>query len=281
MDTPWTVGFDVERTNNRYISDDYEITSNAFITHATYRVNDFVRFGWHYRLKHSHVSVDEKEKEEEPSLESDSKKGGLISGTGVSWTYDSTDHPILPRCGLKSRMEVEFVGLGGDATYFGLAYTNSHFQPMGKKGVIKLRADFRFLLPIWGTTPSDIPIDERLFLGGDLLVRGYRSYRLGPLYKNRKGEKSDDPRGGISMQYYSAEYAYKLHEKFESFVFADAGYLTLHRVNIGKPYVSVGFGARIKVIESIPSLTVGLGFPLNATKSTQVKNFFFSIGGKF
>ncbi|MCJ7774350.1 MAG: hypothetical protein MUP22_14600, partial [Desulfobacterales bacterium] len=37
---------------------------------------------------------------------------------------------------------------------------------------------------------------------------------------------SDDPRGGISQQFYSAEFAYKLHEKLEGFVFSDAGYLT-------------------------------------------------------
>lgn len=298
MDTPWTVGFDIEHSNNRYISEDYSITSDAFITHATYRVNDFVRFGWHYRIKNSDVDVDRKEKDQEPSLEKDSHIDGLISATGIAWTYDSTDHPVLPRSGVKSRAEIEYAGIGGDHNYFAIAYTNACYRPMGKKSVIKLRADFRFLLPFGGTSPTTIPLDERLFLGGDVLVRGYRSYRLGPLYdkfrlvpvdplnpdgpKVRvKDGKSDDPRGGISMQFYSAEFAHKFHEKFEGFVFADAGFLSLHRMSIGKPYIAFGFGTRFKIIEAIPSLTIGLGFPMNPKESTQVKNFFISVGGKF
>lgn len=276
MDTPWTVGFDLERSNNRYISDDYSITSDAIILHGTYRLNQFVRFGTHYRLKNSHVSISEEEKVEQPTLAHDARLGGLISGVGVSWTYDSTDHPVIPRKGIKSRTELEYVGIGGDHKYFCLAYTNGYYYPVCNKSVIKLRADFRFILPCGSTKPTSVPLDERLFLGGDSLVRGYRSYRLGPLYSD-----SDDPRGGISQQFYSAEYAYKAYDWLEPFVFSDAGYLSLHRFNLGTPFISVGFGMRLKIIESIPSLTLGLGFPLNATKSTQVKNFFISVGGKF
>ncbi len=276
MDTPWTVGFDIERTNNRYISNDYDITSTAFILHATYRINQFVRFGWHYRIKNSNVGASEHDKRELEGLEHDSKLGGLISASGVSWTYDSTDHPIVPRKGIKSRLELEYAGIGGDHHYFCFGYTNGYFRPLTSKALLKLRADFRFILPLGSTGRFDIPLDERLFLGGDALVRGYRSYRLGPLYKN-----SDDPRGGISQQYYSLEFAYKLHDKVEPFVFVDAGWLSHKTFNVSFPFVSTGFGTRIKIIESIPSLTLGMGFPLNEEKSTQRKNFFISIGGKF
>ncbi len=107
-------------------------------------------------------------------------------------------------------------------------------------------------------------------------MRGCRPYRLGPLY-----DDSDDPRGGIAMQFYSVEFAHKLHDKLEAFAFTDAGFLSGHRLQVGMPIVSVGFGTRVKIIESIPSLTVGLGFPINYQHKTQVRNFFFSIGGKF
>ncbi|MBA2727746.1 MAG: outer membrane protein assembly factor BamA [Parachlamydiaceae bacterium] len=275
MDTPWTVGFDVERSNNRYISDDYDITSDAFTLHATYRINSFVRFGWHYRLKNSNVGI-EHNKDDKGTLAHDARLGGLISASGISWTYDSTDHPILPRKGIKSRLELEYVGLGGDHTYFCASYLNGYYRPLTNKGVFKLRADFRFILPFGSTGRHDVPLDERLFLGGDSLVRGYRSYRLGPLY-----DGTDDPRGGISQQYYSAEFAYKWHDKLEPFVFIDAGFLDQNPLRVGRPFVSSGFGTRIKIIESIPSLTLGVGFPLNAKKSTQVKNFFITVGGKF
>lgn len=299
MDTPWTVGFDVERNNNRYISDDYEINSWALITHATYKINQFMHFGWHYRIKNSDVGVSEDDDDRYTSeqlgkmdckqlhkarqkmkgdrqLKHDAAIDGLISATGVSFTYDSTDHPITARSGFKSRMEGEFAGVGGDHTFFSLSYLNSYFIPLDKKSVIKYRADFRFILPFGNTGPTDVPLDERLFLGGDVMVRGYRSYRLGPQYAGHQ-----DPRGGISMQYYSVEVTRRLHQKFEAFAFFDAGHLSLSRFEFAVPNCSLGIGARVKVIESIPAVTLGYGIPLNAKGNDEVKRFFISLGGQF
>lgn len=294
MDTPWTVGFDIERNTNRYISDDYEINSTALIVHSTYNINPFLHFGWHYRIKNSDVDVNESknktdhtnaqtndkkhkhEKGTNKQLLKDSRLGGLISATGISLTYDSTDHPVTPRNGFKSRAEFEIAGIGGDHDFFSFSYLNSYFMALNKRNVLKYRADFRFILPFGNTRPHTVPLDERLFLGGDAMVRGYRSYRLGPLYPD-----SDDPRGGISEQFYSVELAHRLHAKVEGFGFFDAGYLSFGRFNFGMPYASVGLGGRIKIIDSMPSLTFGYGVPLNYKKKTQVKKFFISLGGQF
>jgi outer membrane protein insertion porin family len=303
MDTKWTVGFDLENSNNRYISTDYEINSTALIAHANYRYNEFVRVGWHYRIKNSDVQVDSKhhkkkskdssdkhkndgkkstvdadleEKSRDRELEEDSENDGLISAMGFSLTYDSTDHPVMPRAGFRSNFDFEFAGIGGDHTFFSLAYLNAYFVPFGKKNVIRCRADFRFIFPFGGTTYNSLPIDERLFLGGDTMVRGYRSYRLGPFYR-----KSKNPRGGISEQFYSIELARRLHDRVEAFTYFDAGYLSSDRLKFDMPYCAIGVGAKIKIIESIPSLTLGYGIPLNPQNNSQVKRFFISIGGKF
>lgn len=331
MDSQWTVGFDIEQSNNRYISSDYEINSTALITHANYRYNDFVRIGWHYRLKNSYVTLNDrkhhhhsdsdsktpqgtgsdkkkhqgsgkkkgKAAKEKPakdpvakdpiatdptttnaiatkSLEEDAEIDGLISATGVSITYDSTDHPVTPRNGFRSNFDIEFAGVGGDHTFFSLAYLNAYFIPLGKKNVLRYRADFRFILPIGGTGATTVPIDERLFLGGDSMVRGFRSYRLGPFYK-----KNHDPKGGVSEQFYSVEFARRFHDRIEAFGFVDAGYLSLDTFSWGRPYCALGLGARVKIMENIPSLTFGYGVPLNPKNNSQVKRFFISIGGKF
>lgn len=313
-DSQWTVGFDLERNTNRYISDDYEINSTAFILHATYRLNQFLSFGWHYRIKNSDVDVSESHKNHDESSSSDSKKSsskkssstesgscsesdkkkakekekgneqleadsriaGLISASGVSLIYDSTDHPVNPRNGFRSKLEFEYAGIGGDHEFLSFGYLNSYFYALDKKSVFKTRADFRFILPFGNTKPTTVPLDERFFLGGDALVRGYRSYRLGPVYSG-----SDDPRGGVSEQYYSVEVTRRLHAKFEAFAFCDGGWLSLRRFNVGGPYVSAGIGARIRVIDSMPSVTLGYGIPLNAKNSSQEKRFFISLGGQF
>lgn len=274
-DTPWAVGFDLERSFNNNVSKDYTFDSIGYMLHATYQINSFVKFGWHYRIKNTIVELDHKAASN-PQIRREADTSGLISASGFTLYYDSTDNPINPREGFKSRFDFEYVGLGGVHTYFGIAYINQYFVPIGKCGVIKYRADFRFLNPIGHTTVSTIPIDERLFLGGDSSIRGYRSYRIGPRFID-----SDDPSGGISSQLYSIEYAHRYNKRVEPFLFFDAGHLTDDKWEFAVPRAAIGFGARVKVLDSIPPLTIGMGYPLNAHGNQEVKRFFINVGGKF
>jgi outer membrane protein insertion porin family len=280
-DTKWTVGFDLENTCNRYIADDYEIKTYGGTLNATYQVNPFVRVGWHYRLKHSDIEADREILRE---LTGNKEKRelfnrGMVSATGLTWSYDSTDHPLKPTTGIKSRFEVEIAGLGGNFTFFSTAYTNSWYHSLDKKTIIKARGDLRFILPFGRTTSEKMPLDERLFLGGDNTVRGYRPYRLGPLFEK------NDPRGGMSMQIYSLELSRRLMKNLEMFTFFDAGHLSFAKFDFGledtRVFTSVGFGIRFKLLESIPPLTMGYGAPINPKNRSEVKNFFISVGGKF
>lgn len=274
-DSPWVVGFDIERTNVRYISNDYSTDAGMFNLHATYLLNAYMRFGWHYRIRNSVVHLINSEKQS-PQLQEEARNAGLISATGVSLIYDSTDHPQKPREGYRSRIEVEYAGIGGDQTFFGLGYLNSYYIPATKCGTLKLRADFRFILPVFKTSYAGMPLDERLYLGGDNTVRGYQPYALGP-----KFEDSDDPRGGMSLNLLTAEYSHKIFKRLDGFIFADAGNLAKQDLSIGHLRCSVGFGIRFVVFESGPPITLGLGFPINPHHKNDVKHFFFSMGGNF
>jgi outer membrane protein insertion porin family len=272
MDTPWVVGFEVERSNNRYVSKDYDINATGFTTHGALQVNQFVRLGLHYRLRNTDVHVSH---DSSPMLREEARNSGLISAAGISLNYDSTNHPTDPTDGFKSRLEEEFAGIGGDHTFLSLAYLNTYFIRAGSKGVIKLRGDVRFIVPLFKTQGHDIPIDERLFLGGNNYIRGYRAYKLGPKFPD------GDPRGGLSMQFLSAEYTRQLSKRFDAFVFCDAGYLAFGLWAFGELRTSVGFGCRIRVFENGPPLMLGMGFPLNPRKRSDIKRFFFTVGGTF
>lgn len=276
MDTKWSVGFDFERSSNRYISNDYDIEAMGYTLHANYDVNAFVRFGWHYRIRHTRVELSGHEAHADKKLQKASRLGGLISATGFTWSYDSTNDVDKPSCGFKSRFELEYAGLGGDHLFWGVAYLNSYYIPIDKKGVLKIRGDLRFIDPVTPTKFSTIPLDERLFLGGDNTIRGYYSYKLGPRFS-----KSHQPKGGISMQLFSLEYNRQLFKKMDGFIFLDAGHLSDHRWHFGRLSTSAGFGARIKAFDCLPAICLGMGFPLNPQHRKQVKHFFISFGGKF
>lgn len=286
MDSKWSVGFRLEKTSNRYIAKDYDIDAAGFTLNATYDVNAYLKAQWHYRIRNSIVHVREKtpteeqkkEKEEHPNrpfLYEAAKYDGIVSATGVSLIYDSTDSMARPTTGFKSRLDLEFAGLGGPYKFLGFGYLNSYYEPIGSKGVLKIRFDWRFVVPYFGQNKNHIPQDERIFLGADNMIRGFRPYKLGPRFIE------DDARGGLSMQIYSIEYSRKISSRIDGFIFFDAGSLSGKVLHLGRLFAAPGFGARIQVFEKGPPFTVGMGFPLSWTHKGQVKKFFFSVGGRF
>ena len=147
MDTKWTIGFDLSNSTTEYISKEYNLDTTALVLRANYNINQFVRFGVQYRLKNGFVNLHHGGKHIS-ELEKESHIHGLISAIGTSLSYDSTDHPIKPSCGFRSKLFVEYAGLGGDHKFFGTGYTNSYYYPVGSRLVVKYRADFRFIQPI-------------------------------------------------------------------------------------------------------------------------------------
>ena len=290
LDTKWTVGFDISNATTRYISKEYDLVTSALNLRAQYDINPFVRFGMHYRLKNGTVDLHTKGKDTSSSywgssydsgyavhlLRKESNIHGLISAVGVSLTYDSANHPTKPTSGFRSKLALEYAGVGGDHQFFSLNYLNGYFLRVGSRSILKYRADFRFIQPLGHTHYGSIPLDERIFLGGDNNIRGYRPYRLGPQYGD-----SHIPRGGLSMQLYSIEMDRRITKDIEAFAFLDAGHLSGNTWDFGRLSVAVGYGIRFKVIDSMPQITVGMGYPLNARNRSEVKKFFISVGGSY
>ncbi len=285
LDTKWSIGFDLGKASTRYISKDYDLETIGLNIRAQYDINPYLRAGLHYRLQngivHLHKDASESDSSSEPSyireLREDARIHGLISAVGASLSYNSTDHPIKPRQGFRSRLFLEYAGVGGDHTFLSLGYLNSYFLPLGSRNVIRYRADFRFIQPLGHTRYETLPLDERIFLGGENTIRGYRPYRLGPHYEG----EDHIPRGGLSMQLYSVEFNRRVTRNCEAFAFFDAGQLGKRAWEFARLNASVGYGVRIKLIESIPQVTLGMGYPLNARHRSEVKKFFISLGGNF
>ncbi len=307
-DTQWTVGFNLENSNTRYISHDYDIDATGLTLHTALQANPFVRVGWHYRIRNSHLNIKSfnhereikkmrkqkagKDKTDEElhllvlkknaqrendlrKLREQAKHQGIVSAVGTTLCYDSTNSPTCPTEGFKSRLEAEVAGVGGYHSFFGLSYLNNYYYPLHRRGLLKCRADCRFLVPYGKTYSNTIPIDERLFLGGDTFIRGYRQYRLGPQFGK------DDPIGGSSLQFVSLEYDRIIMKRVNGLLFFDGGSLTGKVFHFGRFYMSAGVGIRVKLMDSLPAVTVGYAWPLNPRRNSDVKKFFFQWGGQF
>lgn len=270
-DTPWIVGFNVEKANNRQQSRDYDIDSLGFTLHASYPINSYLRFEWQYRLRDIKINVSS---DAGQSLKNEVDNSGLISASSVALAYDSVDHPYKPKNGFLSRLETEFAGLGGDFTFFSLSYLNTYYVRLHERGVFKYRADLRFIHPLGSTDSSSLPLAERFFLGGETSVRGYRGFSVGPKYNNK------NPKGGISSGLLSIEYLHTLTDRMDLFSFIDAGNVSEEKYHIGLMRMSYGFGLRLEIFKNIP-IVMGVGYPVNPESRDEVKRFFFSLGGRF
>lgn len=271
MDSNWSVGFDFDKTINRIQSDDYEIYGWGGGLFADYDINDFLRFAWHYRLRDSHVKITGSTTQ---LLKEEAKNNGIVSASGVSLNYDSTNHPLFPTDGFRSSLKAEFAGLGGNFSFWSFGYINSYYYSPWKNGTFKYRLDLRYVIPVSRTTYHTLPLDERLYLGGDNTVRGFRPYVIGPKFSN------EDPRGGLSSTLWSVEYQHKIIDQLDVFAFTDSGQVSEHKFHTGPFRTSCGCGMRLRLISNIP-ITIGMGFPVNAESDEDVKRFFFSFGGTF
>lgn len=272
FDSLWRVGFDVFNTYSELTSKKYDIQKLGFDLHASYPLNNFWTFGMKYRFNNSRTHITQSAT---PLEREQAHQEGIVSAFGPSLTFDSTDNPFKPHKGFRSRLETEFSGLGGSFYFWRFAYLNSYYIPLWKCGTFKSRFDFNFIEPVGRTSqPTQIPLGERFFIGGINSVRGYRDFDLGDHFSN------GDPTGGISSTVLSLEYLHRLLPFVDGFIFVDGGSIGLKRWYIKDLKFSAGFGARIEIANKVP-ITLGMGFPINPSGRSEVRRFFFSMGGQF
>lgn len=279
LDTPWIFGVDLEKSKNRALSRGYEIKTYGGTIHASYIINPFLKYNIYYRARHTNIDVRD---ENNPLLREEGNQTGFVSAVGNALIYDSTDHPRRASCGFRSRLGYELAGVGGNYQFMKFSYCNTYYYPFSARGTLKMRGDLQFIKTYWHTSPTDLPLSERLFLGGETTVRGYRPFIIGPKFGN------NEPRGGVSSLLLSEEYQHNLlaNPCLDAFVFVDAGYVSLSEFTLGKWSASVGFGIRIEVMRNMP-LMFGLGWPIHPTDKVNgqdvdvAQRFFFAIGGSF
>ncbi len=279
LDTPWIFGVELEKSNNRALSRDYEIKTYGGNVHGTYILNPFMKYSIYYRARHTNVVVDGSSTQ---LTQEEGNQTGFISAIGNALIYDSTDHPRRASCGFRSRLGYEIAGLGGNYQFMKFSYLNTYYYPFSRRGTLKMRGDLQFIKTYGSTDTPDLPLSERLFLGGETTVRGFRPFIIGPKFG------PNNPRGGVSSLLLSEEYQHNILAApcLDGFVFVDAGYVSFSEFTLGQWAASAGFGVRIEVMRNMP-LMFGLGWPIhpmdrvNGEEVDLAQRFFFAIGGSF
>lgn len=139
---------------------------------------------------------------------------------------NTIDHPIFPRSGTKYQAGVDLAGLGGNARFWKPVLEGIWYIPHTSRTTIGIRGQYQYL---GAGTPTEIPIFERLWLGGEYSVRGYDIRRIGPTLSDIDPEIPSDTFqgrsliGGNKSLLFNAEYQFSIAGPVRLVAFYDAG----------------------------------------------------------
>jgi outer membrane protein insertion porin family len=101
-----------------------------------------------------------------------------ISKIGPSFVYNTVDNPIFPTTGRRYSANVDLAGLGGNSNFYDGKLEGVWYLQQTRRTSFGFRAAAEYISP-YGST-RELPIFEKLFLGGEYSIRGFDLRSVGP-----------------------------------------------------------------------------------------------------
>ncbi|MGE0362027.1 MAG: outer membrane protein assembly factor BamA [Vicinamibacterales bacterium] len=172
-----------------------------------------------------------------------------ISKIAPSFSFNTVDNPIFPSTGRRLTASFEYAGPGGDTFFVKPTLEAVGFFRLTPRMSIGSRAQVQYIRP-YGDT-KQLPIFEKLFLGGEYSVRGYDIRSIGP-----RDITTRLVLGGNKSLLFNGEFITQIAGPVRLVLFYDAGQVR----DIGD-----GFGWKEDILEIVPPPLPLLYDPLSFT----------------
>ncbi len=214
---------------------------------------------------------------------SQDKIGGdyLRSAIGLNYVFDNRDNNIQPRSGHKVDTGITFAGLGGDVETFTVSALGQKYWNLKWDTILSVNGEIATVDGL----DDEIPIFERMFLGGGRTLRGFEFRDVGP----RDNGYTDSVYGGNSLGYVTVEYSVPIIDNIRAVVFADTGFVNESSWDISPSeiYSDVGLGIRLKLPISPLPLALDYALPVmtpdgpTGDEADKGGQFNFSLQSQF
>ena len=276
LDQQLALGGELFYKQSTYFSDYYDQTNAGGALSLRKPLGNKASIKGEYRLENVNIDseVDANDYGGQGNLSqlSEENIGGdyLRSALGVNYVYDNRDSSIQPRNGHKFDAGLTYAGLGGDVDTINLSLQGQKYWNLKWDSIFSLNGEVAFVDSIGG---DEIPIFERMFLGGGRTLRGFEFRDVGP----RDTGYTNEVYGGNSLGYITAEYTIPIIESIRAAVFSDSGFVNADSwdPNPSDLYTDVGVGVRIKLPISPMPLALDYAFPVSTPDDEADK------GGQF
>lgn len=139
-----------------------------------------------------------------------------ISRISPSIVKNTVDQPIFPTTGHRLSAQLDIAGLGGNTSFLKPVLEGVLYLKHTNRTSLGMRAQVQYIMPYRGTT--QLPVFEKLWLGGEYSVRGFDIRTIGPKFP-------DSPlvEGGNKSLLFNAEYLITIAGPVRLVLFFDAG----------------------------------------------------------
>ncbi|HWP99653.1 MAG TPA: outer membrane protein assembly factor BamA [Vicinamibacterales bacterium] len=292
FDRPITLGFDVFTREIRYIGLFTQDTDGGNLIFG-FPLADFTRMFVNY--SYQRATVEELNPEFlNPELLSrnpflnDSLLIGVggrrtISKISPSLVHNTVDNPMMPMSGRRYTLSLDLAGLGGNTSFYSPRAEAVWYIQQAPRLSIGLRAQAEYVAPYGGTT--ELPIFERLFLGGEYSIRGFDVWTIGP-----RDEETGLMLGGNKSLLFNAEYLITVAGPVRLVLFYDAGQVQDRGARFRLRDFKTSTGAEVRFFMPVLNVPFRLIFAYNPQREGVLDSSFrpqpkftfrFAVGSTF
>ena len=258
------VGYSIERRYAGYASANYSVLSEGISLYARRRIFSNIEGRIAYNLRR--MSVGDVTAEAPADVVTEGTAGArVISSVSTSLTYDTRDEYNFPTKGSRISLTEELAGngLGGEVKYLKSELRTGRWflvsptaeQTIGVIGRVGLLTGSGGYLPFY----------ERFYLGGAYDMRGFGYNEVGA-YDTYDTSHGNQPMGGMTYGFLSAEYTIKAAENLRFAAFYDYGIVNRSETDFSVASANSDFGLGMRILLGGAVMRLDFGFPLQTTK---------------
>ncbi|HEY5752642.1 MAG TPA: outer membrane protein assembly factor BamA [Chthoniobacterales bacterium] len=271
LDKRLSLGGDIFYREADYQSNVYSQRNYGFDLKLRKPLGNFTQATLEYRLENVSIyDVDENVSQAIRDEEGDKLKSQI----SLTVSNDTRDSVKLTHRGHQIVGTIHYAGgiLGGDVETYGFGIEGKQYFLLPWDTILLLNGEVA-VIDSWGN--GDVPIFDRLYLGGANTLRGFDYRDVGP--KDENGE----PIGGRTMARFTAEYTFPIVERVRGALFYDVGFVSEDAWDWGGDVNSdVGLGIRLDL--PIGPIRIDYGIPIQADSFNDSNGKFnFNVGYQF
>src|SRR6266545_1830571 len=258
-------------TEANYLSSEYDQRNYGFATEMRKPLNAYMYATLGYTLQDIDIFD---VASSAPEFIQEQKGSFVESKIYSSVVFDSRDNPLLSRRGQRITFSPLISGgfLGGDTQIYGLNLEGSQYFHLPKDLILLINGEIATVSQ-WGSG-DQVPLFERLFLGGSNNLRGFPFREVGP-------KQDGEPTGGQSMARGTFELTFPIIEKARGAVFYDMGFVNSDAWSFGFNHMASDIGIGIRLDLPIGPLRLDYGYPVMRDGYNGGGHFNFNVGYQF